>query len=71
MDPFQREVIERLTELRGHVVEARADIAEVKMSHGEHEKRIRAIERVQWSLAGISTMFGGAITALANWLLHR
>ncbi len=64
MDPFQREVLDRLTRIEGHVAEVRED-------KKDHETRIRTLEFRSWSLAGLAGLFGSGITAILSHLLGR
>lgn len=64
MDPFQREVVDRLARIEGLMTEVRED-------KKDHETRIRSLERRSWSFAGLAGLFGSGITTFINHLFGR
>jgi hypothetical protein len=64
MDPFQREVLDRLTRIESHLSEVRED-------KKDHETRLRTLEFRSWSFAGFAGLLGSALTALVNHTLGR
>lgn len=57
-----------LREVYDIVQELKFELAHIPRIADDHEKRIRNLERLIWSLSGLATLFGAALSQLITAL---
>lgn len=57
-----------LREVYDAVIELKYELAHTPKQVDDHEKRIRSLERLTWSLSGLATLLGAALSQLINAL---
>lgn len=59
-----------LREVYDAVIELKYELAHTPKQVDDHEKRIRSLERLIWSLSGIASLLGAALSQLINALIN-
>lgn len=67
MSPAGSEIT--LREVYDIVQELKFDLAHIPRIADDHEKRIRSLEKLTWSLSGVATLLGAALSQLVTFLL--
>lgn len=63
-----REVYDVLVEVREDVTSMKVTMSDVRGDIADHEARIRALEKRVWSIAGIATVAGAALSQVVGSL---
>jgi len=58
-----------LREVYDIVQELKYDLAHIPRIADDHEKRIRNLEKLTWSLSGLATILGASLSQLISFLL--
>lgn len=59
-----------LREVYDAVIELKYELAHTPKQVDDHEKRIRSLEKLIWSLSGIASLLGAALSQLINALVN-
>ena len=59
-----------LREVYNAVIELKYELAHTPKQVDDHEKRIRSLERLIWSLSGIASLLGAALSQLISALVN-
>lgn len=68
MTSDQRTTEITLREVYDAVIELKYELAHTPKQVDDHEKRIRSLERLTWSLSGVATLLGAGLSQLITAL---